>query len=57
MSNIDGLHRFIDVRNENNTNVNNHQKSNNQPIANVDRANSRVGLQFLFGIFKKFNKH
>jgi hypothetical protein len=53
MYNIDGLHQMIDVRNKKNTNVNNNQKSNNQPIANVDRANSRVVLQFLFGIIKK----
>jgi hypothetical protein len=55
MSNIDGLHRFIDVRNENNTNINNNQKINNHPIANVDRATSRVGLQFSFGMIEKLN--
>ena len=55
MSNIDSLHPMIDVMNKNNTNLNNNQKSNNQPIANVDRANSRVVLQFLFGIIKKIN--
>jgi hypothetical protein len=55
MSNIDGLHRFIDVRNENNTNINNNQKINNQPIANVDRATSWVGFQFSFGMIEKLN--
>jgi hypothetical protein len=55
MSNIDGLHRFIDVRNENNTNVSDNQKSNNQPIANVDRDKSSLCLQFLLHIIYKFN--
>ena len=47
-------HKTIDD-NKNNTNVSDNQKSNNQPIANVDRAKSRVCLQFLLCIIYKFN--
>jgi uncharacterized protein YycO len=41
--------------NTNNTNVNNNKKSNNQPLANVDRATSRVGLQFSFVLIEQLN--